>query len=954
MNTLLRLFVLAALLAVAGSPLAMPSPLAQVFGPHRYDPALPSPDALLSFAHGTRAASAEEIDAAVRRWAADSPRVTVQDYGHTHQGRPLRVAFVSSPANLARLEATRQELDALADPRGLDAARARQIIERAPAVAFLAYSIHGNETSGGDAALALIYHLAASLESEVEAVLERSIIIVDPLMNPDGRARAVADLRNFGGAAPNVDGQHLGRAASWPFGRGNHYVFDLNRDSIYGTQPETRGRLGLLRGWHPLLFVDAHEMGAQDTFLFSPPRDPVNTHFSPRFRELGRRFSADQAAAFDRRGWVYYSGEWNEGWYPGYADAWAGMRGAVNILYEQARVADHGVRQANQRVLDYREGVARQLASSWANIESLQRYRSELLTAFWDERRAAVAGDGPYARRLFAIRSGQQPSREAALLELLALQNIEVYRSTQPLRLAAASDLAGRRREVELAAGTLLIPNRQPLARLVAAMFEFDPRIDDASLAREREELLRRGSGTIYDVTAWNLPMMYGLDAYSADAALPASAQPALPPSPPVATAPAPSSVGYLISGLDDGALPAAAVLLRAGIRPRLALKPLQFDGRDYPRGSLVVTRYDHRDLDDSRLREAIAAASAHLHQAVVPLLSGTGPGDLPDLGGGEFRLLDPPRVAVLAQGNMIDPATFGALWHYLDRVLGLAPTLLGEARTSQADLRSYNVIVLADRRGPLPSEVIDALKRWVEQGGTLVATGASAAALADKDGPLKTRVLPATLEDLAPYRERLAREWLASRSEPLPAALWSHTATAGSTAAWPDTLEEKKEEAKQHEPRDRWRSLFMPRGAMLASRCDSQHWLSIGCDGPLPVLAGTAQPLMVADGAEAVVRYGWLEPSSARDAGQWRSFGWGAIPPGQQLYLRMGGLLWPEAQERLANSVWLASETLGRGQVILFSGAPEFRGSAFGMRRLLGNAVIYGPGAGTRAAIEP
>jgi hypothetical protein len=950
-----RFIILLALLGLSLPLLAVQPPLEQVFGDHPYDPALTTPDRLLGFAHGTRAASAEEIDRAVRLWGEESPRVLVQDYGTTHQGRPLRVAFVSSPANLARLDAIRADLGALADPRQLDAARASAIIDSAPAVGYLAYSIHGNETSGADAALGLVYHLAASRDPAVEALLERTIIIVDPLMNPDGRARAVADLRGFGGATPNVDGQHLGRGASWPFGRGNHYVFDLNRDSIYGTQPETRGRLGLLRDWHPLLFVDAHEMGAQDTFLFSPAREPVNKHFSQRFRALGQRFSDDQAAAFDQRGWVYYSGEWNEGWYPGYADAWAGLRGAVNILYEQARVADHGVRQSNQLVLDYREGVARQLGSSWANIESLARYQRELLTAFWEDRRAAVSADSPYATRMFVLQTGSQPSREAALLELLALQNIEVYRSTQPLRLGAATDLSGRRSEVQIAAGTLLIPNRQPLARLVAALFEFDPRIDSGALAREREELLRTGQGTLYDVTAWNLPMMYGLQAYTATAALPASAERALPVTRKAENGPAPSAVGYLIPGHDDGALPAAAALLRAGIRPRLALKPLQFDGRNYPRGSLVITRYDHRNLDDARLREAIATASVHLHQAVVPLGTGTGPGDLPDLGGGEFSLLEPPRVAVLAQGNMIDPSAFGSIWHYLDRVLELSPTLLSEARTSQADLRAYNVIVLPERRGALPEGTAAALKTWVEQGGTLIASGSSAALLADKDGPLKTRTLPATFEELAPYRERLAREWLATQSaNQVPADLWSHTATAGSTAAWPATLEESKDETKQAEPRDRWRSLFMPRGAMLAARCDTRHWLTMGCDGLLPVLAGTDQPLMVGHGGEAAIRYGWLESTGAREAAEWRGFGWGAIPPGQQLYLRMGGLLWPEAQERLANSVWLASESVGRGQVILFAGAPEFRGSALGMRRMLGNAVIYGPGAGTQAAILP
>lgn len=951
-----RLVLLLLCLPLVAAAANTEPPLRQVFGEHRYDPAITTPEALLGFPLGERAASAEEIDAAIRRWAEQSERVRVEPYGRSHQGRPLSMVIVSSAANLGRLQQIRDELDELADPRRTSEARAREIIARAPAVSFLAYSIHGNETSGSDAALALIYHLAASRDAEVAALLDASVIIIDPLMNPDGRARAVGDLRGFAGAGPVFDDQHLGRGANWPFGRGNHYVFDMNRDWIYASQPETRGRIEFLRRWHPLLFVDAHEMWPQDTFLFSPPRAPVNPHFSPRFREFLQRFSQEQAASFDRRGWVYYSGEWNEGWYPGYSDAWGGLRGAVNILYEQARVADHGVRQGNQRIMTYQEGVARQLGSSWDNLKSVERHHRGLLAAFWEDRRAAVAAEPPYGRRLFAIPTGRHPTREAALIELLTLQGIELYRSTRELRLTGAVDLHGRRADLSLPAGSLLVPNRQPLARLLANLLEADPRIDEASLVREREELLRSGSGTIYDVTSWNLGMMYALEVYTAQQALPqeverieAATQAGVP-------APAGSSVGWLIRGEDDGVLRAAVSLLQAGLRPRVALKDLEFDGRGHPRGSLVLTRHDHRDLPEGTLIGALAEAGRHLREPILALGSGKGPGDLPDLGGGQFGLLEPPRVAILAQGATINPNVFGFQWHYLDHTLGLAPVLLSENRLQQSDLRRYNVIVLPDRwGGPLPESVLGALRTWVEAGGTLIASGASAAQLAHKEGPLAARTLPATLEDLTPYRERFAREWLASRAaDQVGERLWSHVAVPGEDSAWPGVLDSDREDAKQAEARDAWRSLFMPRGAFVAARCDSRHWLTSGCAGALPVLFGSDQPLMAAGPVDAPLRLGVFAPSSARGASEWRAYGWAAVPPGQELRLRMGGLLWPEAQERLANTAWVTREPMGRGQVILFATTPAFRGAALGMQRVLGNAVVYGPGLGTAPLILP
>ncbi|HRQ64492.1 MAG TPA: hypothetical protein PKZ76_06480, partial [Xanthomonadaceae bacterium] len=337
------------------------------------------------------------------------------------------------------------------------------------------------------------------------------------------------------------------------------------------------------------------------------------------------------------------------------------------------------------------------------------------------------------------------------------------------------------------------------------------------------------------------------------------------------------------------------------------------------------------------------------------PLHSGQGPADLPDLGGGEVALLQPPRVAIMAQGSTVNPNVFGFQWHYLDQTLGLAPTILSENRLSQSDLRRYNVIVLPDRWGPLGEAAIAALKTWVEAGGTLIASGSSAAQLAAEDGPVQARALPAALKDLTPYRDRFAREWLAGRAAgQVGESLWSHVAVAGEGSAWPSSLNENREDAKVAEARDQWRRLFMPRGAFLAARCDAHHWLTFGCDDLLPVLFGNDQPLMATASVDAPLRLGTFAPSGSRDAADWRPYGWAALPPGHNLFLRMGGLLWPEAQERLANTAWVTRESLGRGQVILFATTPEFRGTAMGMRRVLGNAVVYGPGLGTTPVILP
>ena len=182
-----------------------------------------------------------QISAAIAAWQGQSDRLKVIEYARTHEGRPLFAVFISSPENLARLDEIEAQITRLSDARNIGDSEANTIIKALPAVAWMAYSIHGNETSGADAALASIYHLIASTDNEVTSMLDNMIVVIDPMMNPDGRARFAKSLEQYRGTAPNVDDQSLLHTGDWPFGRTNHYFFDLNRDFYLLTQPETRG-----------------------------------------------------------------------------------------------------------------------------------------------------------------------------------------------------------------------------------------------------------------------------------------------------------------------------------------------------------------------------------------------------------------------------------------------------------------------------------------------------------------------------------------------------------------------------------------------------------------------------------------------------------------------------------------------------------------------------------------
>jgi hypothetical protein len=943
---------LLALLAATAAGAATPAQLAydvSFFPGAAYDPAIPTVESLLGFPAGQRAATHAEIERCYRTWDEASPRTQLVEYGRTWEGRALYYLVVTSPGNLSRLEEIRAGWDAIADPRSADPAAADRLAEELPAVAWLGHSIHGDETSGADAALAMAYHLAAATSPDVTDLLEDLVVILDPMMNPDGRDRFLGQVRQHRGAQPSVDDQSLLHYGHWPWGRGNHYYFDLNRDWTFAVHPETRGRLAALREWHPLLFVDAHEMGSQDTYLFYPPTEPMSPYLPEHVRRWWEVFGGDQARAFDRHGWRYYTGEWAESWGPFYSDSWNALRGSIGILYEQASIAEDAVRRPEGTLLTYREAVHHQATSAWANLATLAANRHELAHDFLAARRGAVAPDGPFARRTFAVLPGGNATRAARFAELMQLQGFEIQVTQREQTAARARDALGRTRDdVVLPAGTLLLPARQPEAHLLAALLETDIRLSPELLERERREILRNGRTLLYDVTAWNVPLLYGLEVLELPTEAPAQTASWAPAAPPVPLGGAAEAIAYLIDGADDASVAAAARLMERGVAVRVADRALDLDGRSFARGSVAVLADDNRARREG-LAEAVRTVAAELGTSAVGVASGLGPADAPDLGGRHLRLLEPPRIALLARGAT-STTDYGAIWWLLDRVLGVAQSTLEEPDLADYDLGRYNVLVLPDRSGPLPDGAAERIETWVEAGGTLVAVGDAAGALAaEGPGLSAVRQLPDMLERLPEARLALAQELEAAFGEVDASAVWAREPVGNLADPWPSG---KDDDAATLARRDAWQRPFMPQGAILAARADEEHWLTFGAGTTLPVLTAAVPVLLPTAGQEAPVRWGELVPDAAADAP--RRLGWSYVPAGQRLVLRLSGLLWPEAAQRLANAAVVTRESVGRGQVILFASPPLFRGTTWGTGRLLANAIVYGPGLGADAPLLP
>ena len=272
--------------------------------PAAFDERVPRPAAVLGYPLGTRFTHWDRIVGYLQAVAAASPRVRMWEYGRTYEGRPLELVAISSPENLARLEAIRQDHLRLADPAALAAGERDRLLERLPLLVWLAYGVHGNEASSAEAAMGAVYALAAG-EGEVGKLLENTVVLVDPLANPDGRERYVSGYSQRRGETPNPHRAAAEHWEPWPGGRQNHYLIDLNRDWAWASQQETRHRIAAYRSWEPQVYVDFHEMSSESSYFFPPSADPVHPQIDRRVVAWLDTFGRANAEAFDRQGWIY-------------------------------------------------------------------------------------------------------------------------------------------------------------------------------------------------------------------------------------------------------------------------------------------------------------------------------------------------------------------------------------------------------------------------------------------------------------------------------------------------------------------------------------------------------------------------------------------------------------------------------------------------------------------------
>jgi len=738
------------LVAVLASPLlalsagslpaqAQELPLSESFMPggvSEYDGAIPRPDEVLGYRVGERHTRPDEVVRYFEAVAEASDRVRFEIHGSTHEGRPLVHAVVSSPLNLTRLEEIRANNQRLfAGPNGV----ARSELESMPAVVYLAYSVHGNEASGSEASILALYHLAAGRGPSVDPVLNDLVVIIDPMLNPDGRDRFVDWVNGNRGAEPTTDPQDREHNEPWPGGRTNHYWFDLNRDWLPLTQPESRARLALFGAWRPQLLADFHEMGRDGSFFFQPGlANRTNPNTPDANQELTARIATYHARAFDRIGQPYYSGETFDDFYYGKGSTYPDINGAVGILFEQASSRSRAV-ETKTGVLRYGRSIRNQLVATLSTLEAAVALRLDLLM----NQREFYAGVDKWADGqdydAWLIDRADGEARPTALANLLVRHGIRLYESSTSLEANGSRYDPG---------DAWVAPLRQSQGRLLKAMLERVSEFRDS---------------VFYDVSAWTLPLAYDVTAVTVDGVAGSALGTEFRPADLVgsgAVVPRPSDAGWLLSWGSESAARALVRWIDAGFEARLMVRSFTAtaggEEREFSAGTvLLAPRRDRQLVPHSDLDSVLTILALEDGAELVPI-SSTLTVLGPDLGGPSARVVQKPEIAILV-GQGLSGYRAGELWHLLNHDTRLPVTLLDLDRVARADLDRYDVMIVGggliiDTANELISERIEsassAISEWVDSGGTLLVIG-SAIPWATDAGLLELEERPFDIDSL-------------------------------------------------------------------------------------------------------------------------------------------------------------------------------------------------------------
>ncbi|KGL61361.1 MULTISPECIES: M14 family zinc carboxypeptidase [unclassified Polaribacter] len=659
-----------------------------------FNKVIPTPEEFLGYPIGEQHTRHDLIVAYFYKLAEVSDRATIEVYGKTHEQRKLVMLTVSSPKNLSNLESIKNQHLAFVDPN-----KNPKNYNDVPVFIQLGYNVHGNEPSSSEAALLTAYTLVASTNSEVINYLNKSIIFIDPTINPDGRDRHTQWANQFKAKAlvsDNIDAEHN---EAWPRGRTNHYWFDLNRDWLLGVHPESQGKLKWMHSWYPNVVTDFHEMGTNSNHFFEPMKpigslDPIMP--KENYEDLNDLFAPYFSSALDKIGSFYYTKESFDGTYPGYGSSYPDLQGGLALLFEQASSRGH-VQDTDYGKMTFAFTIRNQYTSGFATIKAavenkafLRKYQQTFFkTAILQKAKTGFAG--------YEFGDAYDMNRNKAFIEQLLSHKIKVYKKGKKF----------------------VVPLKQAQHRMVQTMFETYSKYRDS---------------VYYDASAWSVANFYnmkskGLKSVKLGAEI--KSVNGIVNNTKIKKA----SYAYILDW-DDYYTPAALYYMQSkGLTVASAFKPFTIStnngNKSFNYGSLLIP-ISKQKKSSAEVYKIVSAAQTKYDIPVFGTNSGYSIKGI-DLGSNNFRALIKPKVAMLV-GEGVNSLEAGEVWHLLDTRIDMPITKVRMNNFRRANLDKYNTLVMVSGNySQLDSIQRLKLKNWVSKGNTIVTIAGGSKWLIDK-----------------------------------------------------------------------------------------------------------------------------------------------------------------------------------------------------------------------------
>jgi len=678
-----------------------------------------SPEQFLGYKLGERYSPHYKVVNYFRQVAENNTTIVkLEQYGSTNEGRPLLLAFVSSADNISNLENIRKNNLRLA---GM-ASDKTPGSEKGPAIVWLSYNVHGNETSSSEAAMMTLWELVNPDNTKSKEWLKNTVVIIDPCINPDGRDRYVNWFNSVVGKTANPQPFSREHAEPWPGGRSNHYYFDLNRDWAWQTQVETQQRIIRYNEWLPQVHVDFHEQGYNEPYYFAPAAEPYHEVITPWQRDFQTMIGKNNAKYFDEYGWLYFTKERFDLFYPSYGDTYPTYKAAIGMTFEQGGHSRSGAAVINEDgdTLTLSDRINHHFTTGMSTVEITSMNAGRVVKEFksyYDKARTTPPGE--YKAYIIKADESDRLDRLKKLLDRNAIE----WNYTVPASYSGFNYFNSKTENFKTADGDIVINTNQSNSNLIKVLFERNSKISDSAT---------------YDITAWSMPFVFGLNAYGLPAYITAVTKTA--PGLTVAVQPVSSAISAFAARWNGmGSAKFLAALLKKGVKVRYAEQPFSAQGINFEKGTLIITRTSNTSFGNT-LEETIKEVAQSSGQRYFPLQSGFVEKGF-DFGSDRVRIIHAPKITLLA-GEGVSSLGMGEIWHFFDAQLNYPINIVWVNDLNKNVLKETDVLIMPDGNYRFLSDkpTSEILKDWVSSGGKIIAIENAVSQLARNDWGIKLK----------------------------------------------------------------------------------------------------------------------------------------------------------------------------------------------------------------------